>query len=179
MRALRPDEIEVRVGTINKKGVTFLLYKNARVDMAILDEEFSPFGWQCRYEERKNIMYCSIGVYDPDKGEWVWKEDCGTESFTEKEKGEASDAFKRAGFKWGIGRELYTSPRIFLDLKTKPKERGSGYELEDPWAVYGLFVSAIRTKEENGKLIIKAVELSRKEFDKVYPVAIFPKGERI
>lgn len=179
MRALRPDEIEVRVGSISMNGVSFLLYKNARVDMAILDEEFSPFGWQCRYEERKNIMYCSIGVYDPDIGEWVWKEDCGTESFTEKEKGEASDAFKRAGFRWGIGRELYTSPKIFLKLKTKKKEYGNGYELEDQWATAGMFVSAIRTAEENGKLIIKAVELSKKDFNKVYPVGIFPEGERI
>lgn len=178
MRALRPDEIEVRIGSISKNGVSFLLYKNARVDMAILDETYGEFGWQDRYEERKGVMYCSIGVKSPD-GEWVWKEDCGTESFTEAQKGEASDAFKRAGFRWGIGRELYTSPRIFLNLKTKPKERGSGFELEDQWATAGMFVSAIRTTEENGKLVIKAVELSKKEFDKVYPVGVFPKGERI
>lgn len=178
MRALRADEIEVRVGSVSKNGVSLLLYKNARVDMAILDEEFTPFGWQDKYEERKNVMYCSIGVKSPD-GEWVWKEDCGTESNTEKEKGEASDAFKRAGFRWGIGRELYTSPRIFLGLDTKPKERGSGYELVDPWAVSGMFVSRIRTVEENGRLVIKAVELAKKEFDKVYPVGTFPKGERV
>lgn len=178
MRRLRPDEIEVRIGSVSKRGVSLLLYKNARVDMAILDEEYTPFGWQNKYEERKGIMYCSIGVKGPD-GEWVWKEDCGTESFTEKEKGEASDAFKRAGFRWGIGRELYTSPRIFLKLDTKPKERGSGYELVDPWACAEIFVSAIRTEEENGKLIIKAVELSKKEYGKVYPVGIFPEGSMI
>ena len=178
MRALRPDEIEVRIGTINSKGVTLLLYKNARVDMQILDETYGQFGWQDDYKELKGNMYCGIGVYDNTTGYWVWKWDCGTESNTEKEKGEASDAFKRAGFRWGIGRELYTSPRLQLNLDTRKKERG-GYELVDPWAVYDVFVSKIRTEEENGKLIIKAVELSKKEFDKIYPIGIFPKGARI
>ena len=106
MRALKPDEIEVRVGTVGAKGCTMLLYKNARVDRQILDDTFGQMNWSCRYEEHKGNLFCSIGVYDAEKKEWVWKEDCGTESNTEKEKGEASDSFKRAGFRWGIGIEL-------------------------------------------------------------------------
>lgn len=165
MRALRADEIEVRVGSIGKKGANMLLYKNARVDMAILDEEFTPFGWQDRYEERKNVMYCSIGVKSPD-GEWVWKEDCGTESFTEKEKGEASDAFKRAGFRWGIGRELYTAPKILLECATVPRQGGRGYELNNPFELNGVYVSDILTKEINGKLTIIELELSQEVWSK-------------
>ena len=163
MRPLKADEIEVRVGSIKKGRVTLLLYKNARVDMAILDETYGEFGWQDRYEERKGVMYCSIGVKSPD-GEWIWKEDCGTESYTEKEKGEASDAFKRAGFRWGIGRELYTTPLIKLDADTKQKQ-GGGYELTDPWAYYGVYVSHIKTEGINGKLMIMELELSKKIYD--------------
>ena len=161
MRALRPDEIEVRVGTVGEKGVTMLLYKNARVDMAILDETFGEFNWQCDYKELKGNMYCGIAVLNEAAGEWVWKWDCGTESFTEREKGEASDAFKRAGFKWGIGRELYTSPFIWLPVATVPKQ-GGGFKLPNPRELNGIFVSNIVTNEVEGRLIIKSVELSQK-----------------
>lgn len=170
MRPLRADEIEVRIGTINKKGVTMLLYKNARVDMAILDETYGEFGWQNKYEERKNIMYCSIGVLNEASGEWVWKEDCGTESFTEKEKGEASDAFKRAGFRWGVGRELYTGPRIFLEAATQQKQDGRGYELVNPYEFYGVYVSNIRTVDHDGKLMITELELAMDVYGKPKPI---------
>ena len=113
-RLLRPDEIEVRVSEVLKdgKGIRLLLYKTARTDSAIMDETFGPMRWQCRYECIDGKMYCGIGVKDADSGEWVWKWNVGTESNTEAEKGQASDALKRAGFVWGLGSELYTAPKI-------------------------------------------------------------------
>lgn len=113
-RKLRADEIQVRVAQVTKEKTYLLLYKDARCDMNILDEIIKPQNWACDYKEVKGNMYCGIGIRIPSVGnnEWVWKWDCGVESNTEKEKGEASDAFKRAGFRWGIGRELYTAPRI-------------------------------------------------------------------
>lgn len=111
-RDLRADEIECRVSTINEKGLTLLLYKDARCDMNILDETIGPMNWQ-REHSRENAN-CTVSVWDPDKTQWISKEDTGTESNTEAEKGLASDSFKRACFNWGIGRELYTAPRIWL-----------------------------------------------------------------
>ena len=110
-RKLTENDVEARVQSADENGFVLLIYKNARVDQNILDETFTPFGWQNKYEDVKGNLYCSIGVKTAE-GEWIWKSNCGTESYTEKEKGEASDAFKRAGFNWGIGRELYTSPKI-------------------------------------------------------------------
>lgn len=115
IRDLKSKEIECKVSRINEKGLMLLLYKTARTDMQILDETFGQMNWQCEYKEVKGNMYCTISIYDKEKGEWIAKQDCGVESeFGDKEKGEASDAFKRAGFKWGIGIELYTAPFIFI-----------------------------------------------------------------
>lgn len=111
-RLLRADEIDVRVATINEKGASLLLYKDARCDMNILDETVGAMNWQ-RQHTRDNAN-CIISIWDKEKAQWISKEDTGTESFTEKEKGLASDSFKRAGFNWGIGRELYTSPFIWV-----------------------------------------------------------------
>lgn len=113
-RTLRADEIDCRVNTINEKGLTLLLYKDARVDMNILDETVGSENWQRDHKELKGNIYCGISIWDENKQQWVTKWDCGTESYTEKEKGEASDSFKRAGFNVGIGRELYTSPFIWI-----------------------------------------------------------------
>lgn len=116
-RYLRPDEIDVRVARVMKStkkdgsvntGVMLLFYKNARVDQAILDETVGPMNWQ-RHHSRDNAN-CTVSIWDESKNQWVFKEDTGTESNTEKEKGLASDSFKRACFNWGIGRELYTAP---------------------------------------------------------------------
>lgn len=109
------DEIECRVGTANQSGVSILLYKNARVDMQRMDEMFGPENWCRKHEVINNNLYCTVGVrYGM---EWVYKQDVGVESNTEKEKGEASDAFKRACVNWGIGRELYTAPFIWITLQ--------------------------------------------------------------
>lgn len=104
-RKLRADEIDCRVGTINANGCTLLLYKDARCDMAILDETVGPENWQRSHEVVNNNLFCNVGIWvmrPSGFGEWVWKQDVGTESNTEKEKGEASDSFKRACVNWGM-----------------------------------------------------------------------------
>lgn len=120
IRTLKANEIECRIGTINEKGCTLLLYKDARVDMRLLDEVFGPMNWKRNHEVVNGNLFCTISIYDEQKKEWVSKQDVGTESNTEKEKGQASDAFKRAGFNWGIGRELYSAP--FIWVKLEPSE---------------------------------------------------------
>ena len=113
IRALNPSEIECRIKTCNKeKGVSLLLYKTARTDASILDETFGNMNWQDSYQEIDGKLFCTISIWDEEKKQWISKQDCGTESYTEKEKGQSSDAFKRAGFKWGIGRELYSAPKL-------------------------------------------------------------------
>lgn len=111
-RLLRADEIDVRVAMVKENGVSLLLYKDARCDMNILDETVGSMNWQ-RSHSRDNAN-CSVSIWDAEKGQWISKEDTGTESNTEKEKGLASDSFKRACFNWGIGRELYTAPFIWV-----------------------------------------------------------------
>lgn len=111
-RDLKADEIDVRIAQVTDKGVSLLLYKDARVDQDILDETIGAMNWQ-RKHSRDNAN-CVVEIWDNSKGIWVGKEDTGTESNTEKEKGLASDSFKRACFNWGIGRELYTAPFIWV-----------------------------------------------------------------
>lgn len=116
-RTLRADEIECRVSTVSENGLSLLLYKDARCDMNILDETIGAENWQRSHELIDGQLFCNIGVRveRPNGfGEWVWKQDVGTESYTEKEKGRASDSFKRACFNLGIGRELYTAPFIWI-----------------------------------------------------------------
>jgi len=114
IRLLRPGEIECRIGTISEKGVSLLLYKDARADMKILDEVYGPLNWQRRHEMIGGSLYCTVSIWDDGKKQWVSKMDVGTESYTEKEKGQASDSFKRACVSLGIGRELYTAPFIWI-----------------------------------------------------------------
>lgn len=135
-RTLRADEIDCRVSTVKSTGVTLLLYKDARCDMNILDETVGPLNWM-RSHSRENAN-CTVSIWDGDKKQWVSKEDTGKESFTEAEKGLASDSFKRACFNWGIGRELYSAPFIFVnsgDCKVDKKDRGPGYACYDRFYV--------------------------------------------
>lgn len=117
IRLLRAEEIDCRAQTVREDGCSVLLYKDARCDMNILDEVFGAGNWQRKHYECKGNLFCSVGL--KVDGEWIWKDDCGSESYTEKEKGEASDSFKRACFNWGIGRELYTAPFIWVTLDPK------------------------------------------------------------
>lgn len=114
IRLLRADEIECRAASASEKGVSLLLYKDARVDQKILDETFGIFGWKRSHQCIDGNLYCTVEVYDKDSGIWVSKQDVGTTGYAEKEKSQASDSFKRACFNWGIGRELYTAPFIWI-----------------------------------------------------------------
>lgn len=124
VRLLRADEIECRVSVINERGLSLLLFKVARVDRKILDETFTPFGWRRTHQSIDGNLYCTVEIWDKEKQQWISKQDVGTVSYSEKEKGQASDSFKRACFNWGIGRELYTAPFIWIsaeNVSIKPK----------------------------------------------------------
>lgn len=133
-RDLTENDIDVRIGEIginddnNGGWATLLLYKNARVDMNILDETVGVTNWQRKHYECKGNLYCSVGInvnYMKDlEPRWVWKDDCGTEGNFEKEKSEASDSFKRACVNWGIGRELYTAPNMIVNIPVKKDSKG-------------------------------------------------------
>lgn len=148
-RDLKANEIDCRISQINEKGLSLLLYKDARVDMDILDETVGAKNWQ-RKHTRDNAN-CIIEIWDEDKKEWISKEDTGTESFTEKEKGLASDSFKRAGFNWGIGRELYTAPFIYVPLKDK--EGNDNFILKEKNA----------KATTNTKFYVEAIQITNKE----------------
>ena len=111
-RDLTADEVECRIGMLKQNGLTLLLYKDARCDMNILDETMGAMNWKKSYT--RDNANCIVSIWDNEKKEWISKEDTGTESNTEKEKGIASDSFKRSCVNWGIGRELYTSPFIWI-----------------------------------------------------------------
>lgn len=159
-RTLKADEIECRVGTVSDgKGVSLLMYKNARVDMQLLDEVVGAENWKRSHEVVNGNLFCTVSIRT-DNGEWVSKQDVGTESNTEKEKGQASDAFKRACFNWGIGRELYTCPFVWVSLnadewragyngKQQPKTRFSVDAIEYDEARR---VSYLTVKDDKGKV---------------------------
>lgn len=119
-RDLRADEIVCRVAQLNQYYLRLLLYKDARVDMTLLDETYGINGWKREHQLIGDRLYCTVSVWDPEKMQWIGKQDVGTESYTEKEKGQASDSFKRACVNLGIGRELYTAPDISIKLKENP-----------------------------------------------------------
>ena len=162
-RDLRADEIDVRVASVNEKGASLLLYKDARCDMNILDETVGPMNWR-RTHTRENAN-CIVSIWDETKVEWVSKEDTGTESFTEKEKGLASDSFKRACFNWGIGRELYTAPVIWISAdKLKTHTKNGKTAVSDSFYVEKIKIvdkkiTAISIKNNRGeRVFVKAPE---------------------
>lgn len=157
-RTLKADEIDVRVAQINAKGCSLLLYKNARVDMDLLDETVGSLNWK-RQHSRENAN-CTVSIFDPDKGEWISKEDTGTESNTEAEKGLASDSFKRACVNWGIGRELYSAPFIWI--------KAGMVEIEDG---YG------GKKKTNDKFSVKTIEYD--ENRKISKLVIYNEKKRL
>lgn len=110
LKKVIPCQWRVQSFSKNKPMAQCVAYIDARQVMDLLDEVCGAESWQSDFKEVKGNVYAGIGILVGDK--WVWKWDCGTESQTEKEKGEASDSFKRAAVKWGIGRFLYD-----LDIK--------------------------------------------------------------
>ena len=150
IRLLKPEEIECRTSEIDRQGryITLLLYKTARTDAALLDETFGNLAWQNAYQILDGKLYCGIGVLavDDDGERLIWKWNVGTESNVEAEKGQASDAMKRAGFVWGIGSELYTAPKIQI-----PHDAGINlWKGQDgKWRCYDTFsVEAIRYSDD-------------------------------
>ena len=171
-RNLKASEIDVKPQTVKDNGFSLLLYKNARVDMDVLDETVGAMNWQ-RKHSRENAN-CIVSIYDEDKKIWVEKEDTGTESFTEKEKGLASDSFKRACFNWGIGRELYTSPFIWIsDSKYIKKNKEGKLTLTDKFSVKEItivdkVITELEIIDSKGTMVFstKTKKITKKEQNK-------------
>lgn len=166
IRLLRADEIECRVATVNEKGLSLLLFKDARVDQRILDETFTPFGWKRTHQCIEGNLYCTVEIWDEGKQQWIAKQDVGTTSYSEKEKGQASDSFKRACFNWGLGRELYTAPFIWVPAGTANiQKKGDRYTTSDKFFVHSISynpqreISALVVINQNGR---KVFELRQK-----------------
>lgn len=165
IRLLRADEIECRVSTINVYGLRLLLYKDARVDQKILDEVFTPFGWQRTHQEINGNLYCTVSVWDSNRHQWISKQDVGTASYSDKEKGQASDSFKRACFNWGIGRELYTAPDIWVPASRthirEDKKRKDHYITTDRFSVQSISyngyreISALTVVDQDGREVFQ------------------------
>ena len=163
IRLLRAEEIECRIAMVNEKGVSLLLFKDARVDQKLLDETFTPFGWKRSHQVIDGNLYCTVEVWDKEKEQWIGKQDVGTMSYAEKEKGQASDSFKRACFNWGIGRELYTAPFIWIPAgraMIQKKEREQKYFTYDRFHVWSI------SYDEEGK--INAVTIVNQKNEIVY-----------
>lgn len=133
-RDLRADEIECRVQTVRQNGFSLLLYKDARCDMNILDESCTAMNW--KREHTLNNRNCIVSIWDNEKQQWISKEDTGTESNTEAQKGLASDSFKRACFNWGIGRELYTAPFIWINNTNYISQWNNKHTVREKFVVY-------------------------------------------
>ena len=145
IRLLRADEIECRVGTKNERGLSLLLYKDARVDQKILDEAFGMYGWERTHQSIEGNLYCTVRIWDSEKSQWIEKQDVGTTSYTEKEKGQASDAFKRACVNVGIGRELYTAPFIWIpSSKANIQKRDNRYTTSERFQVREISYNEMR-----------------------------------
>lgn len=166
VRGLYPDEVECRIGQVSKsgKGLSLLLYKTSRTDMALLDEAFGPMNWKCRYEEVKGVLNCTLSVYDETKGIWIDKQAAGTESNMESEKGESSDALKRAGFLWGIGRELYTAPLIWIKADDCNITGGKCYDsfAVDAMEVVNGRITALTISNEKTRKVVYRWSIDRK-----------------
>jgi hypothetical protein len=168
------DEIDFRIQSINKGGyATILAYKDARVDMNRLDEVYGVGMWQRKHEVIGGVLYCSVGIYNKELKEWVWVQDCGTESMTEKEKGQASDSFKRACFNLGIGRELYDYPLIQVKLNDEEYKEENGrikqswnLKLKE-WVWFSQFtdgkINYLACKDQNGKVRFQWGEFRKDE----------------
>lgn len=162
IRLLRADEIECRVSTINEKGLSLLLFKDARVDQRLLDEMFTPFGWKRTHQSIDGNLYCTVEIWDEKKQQWIAKQDVGTTSYSEKEKGQASDSFKRACFNWGLGRELYTAPFIWVSAQNASiQKKGDRYLTYDRFSVRSIDyneqreIEAITIVNEKGKVVFE------------------------
>lgn len=158
IRALMKNEIECRVQSVSESNgkvkALLLLYKDARADMKILDELFGVYGWQRTHEVINGNLFCNLDIWDKEEKRWVRKQDVGTESNTEKEKGQASDSFKRACFNLGIGRELYTSPLIRVTLNEREFDRQGAKVKCKPWTKFKVDSIGYNSNKEIEELTI-------------------------
>lgn len=159
IRTLRADEIECRVQQVKKNGCVLLIYKDARVDMRILDEVYGSENWQRTHEVINGNLFCNVEIWCDEKKQWIKKQDVGTESNTEKQKGEASDSFKRACFNVGIGRELYTAPFTWINLAENEVTESNGkFSLK-----FGISFSVKEIEYNENKEITKLVIIDNKK----------------
>lgn len=170
IRLLRADEIDARVASVSQTGCSLLLYKDARCDMRLLDETFGPMNWTRSHEVIDGNLYCNVSVWDEEKKMWITKQDVGTESYTEKEKGQASDSFKRACFNFGIGRELYTAPFIWVNL-SKADMNAQG-KIKTSFKVQS--ISYNNKREVNSLVIVDNKGIKRYEMGKIIKQEVKP-----
>lgn len=169
---LHIDDIDFRVQSINKGGyATILAYKDARVDIQRLNAVHGVLGWQ-RTHSRDN-RNCTVSIWDDNHKHWVGKEDTGTESSADQQKGLASDSFKRACFNWGIGIELYDYPVISIKLNQnewkmvgdRPKQTWD-LKLRD-WTWFSKFngkeLTYLAAKDDNNRLRFEHGQRPKKE----------------
>ena len=157
IRLLRADEIECRIAVLNEKGLSLLLYKDARVDQKILDETFGVFGWKRSHQCIDGNLYCTVEIRDKETGEWIAKQDVGTTNYAEKEKSQASDSFKRACFNWGIGRELYSAPFIWIPAsKVQIQRKNDKYYCNENFQMTREIVFM------NGKLLLRELRIQER-----------------
>ena len=183
-RPLKSNEIEARIAQVKPNGVTLLLYKDARCDMNILDEVVGCMNWK-REHTRENAN-CIVSIWDEEKKQWISKEDTGTESYSEAQKGLASDSFKRACFNWGIGRELYTAPFIWISADKANIQNGKCFEkfevsfveYDDSKCISGLQIINAKTREviysfgKVGKPQFKTSAKSNQKSDNAKKIAV-------
>lgn len=170
IRLLRADEIECRVGVVRRNGLSLLLYKDARVDQNILDETFGIFGWKREHRFINGQLFCTVSIRNTS-GEWIGKEDVGTPSYAESEKGAASDSFKRACFNIGIGRELYTAPFIWIPAeKVRMEEENGKFRVKDFFHVDTIsyykerrLITALSIRNQRGELVYSIGAVSGSE----------------
>lgn len=170
IRLLKADEIECRISTISAKGLSLLLYKDARVDQKILDETFGAFGWKRSHQCIDGNLYCTVEILNKQTNEWISKQDVGTTGHAEKEKSQASDSFKRACFNWGIGRELYTAPFIWIPAgKAEIQLKDNKYCCYDHFKVASIEfndareITALTICNEKGKAVYELKNVNGKK----------------
>lgn len=151
---LTKEQIEVRIADVEANGFTLVAYKTRNADKNILDRIVGPENWQKGHNG--NPHNCYIEIWDPEKNMWIHKDNFG-ESADRSTKGSATDSMKRAGEDWGIGRELYTCPRIFIESPTVEVNYGSGYDIPND----------VRTMYDKENIVVKEFEATTVDDAKV------------
>jgi hypothetical protein len=166
IRQLKPKEISCRVQQISEKGLSLLLYVTSRAGQNLLDEIYGPLGWQRTHTIIGNELYCTISVWDDNKKLWVNKQDVGKESFTEKEKGRASDSFKRACVNFGIGRELYSAPYIWISSEAVTLKEVKSKNGDIKYTTYDKF--SVKSIIYNDMNEIDSIEIINQKLETVF-----------